>query len=105
MGLVFFTCVGRRCSKSFPARGDASIPTTHPHRSRPYAMGLVLLCVLICCECAFGLPRLHAQGTAFDHTVPTLDETCNQAYYSPDGNPFRPAQGPHPARRNLSCCH
>ncbi len=30
----------RRCSQSFnclPARGDASIPTTHPHLSRPYA--------------------------------------------------------------------
>ncbi len=31
----------RMCSQSytcFPARGDASIPTTRPHRSRPYAV-------------------------------------------------------------------
>src|SRR6266446_6813147 len=67
---------------------------------RRYAMGLVLLCVLICCERAFGLPRLHAQGTAFDHTAPALDETCNQAYYSPDGNPFQLCPGPYPGGGN-----
>src|SRR5258708_4539371 len=71
-----------------------------PHLPRPYVMGIVLLCVLICCECAFGLPRLHAQGTAFDHTVPALDETCNQAYYSPDGNPFQLCPGPYPGGGN-----
>jgi hypothetical protein len=67
---------------------------------RHYVMGMVLLCVLMCCECAFGLPRLHAQGTAFDHTAPALDETCNQAYYSPDGNPFQLCPGPYPGGGN-----
>src|SRR5260221_446483 len=77
MRLALFPCVGR----------DPGLLSGR--LKRHYEMGLVLLCVLICCECAFGLPRLHAQGTAFDHTAPALDETCNQAYYSPDGNPFQ----------------
>src|SRR6266851_904662 len=43
--LVWHLCTQpliRRCSQSYnclPARGDASIPTTHAHLSRPYAMG------------------------------------------------------------------
>src|SRR6266446_3761327 len=39
----------RRCSQSYnvlPAKGDASIPTTRPHLSRPYAARVCGLSVL-----------------------------------------------------------
>ncbi len=88
MRLALFKCVGR----------DPGLLSGR--LKRHHVMGIVLLCVLMCCECAFGLPRLHAQGTAFDHTAPTLDETCNQAYYSPDGNPFQLCPGPYPGGGN-----
>lgn len=88
MRLAVFPCVGR----------DPGVLSGR--LKRRYVMGIVLLCVLMCCACAFGLPRLHAQGAAFDHTAPGLDETCNHAYYSPDGNPFQLCPGPYPGGGN-----
>src|SRR5258708_38454262 len=67
-------------------------------------LGLLFLGMLLCCECALTLPPLRAPAAAFDHTAPTLDETCNQAYYSPDGNPFQLCPGPYPGGGSCVRC-
>src|SRR5258707_3175178 len=35
--LLLMIRIGSQSDHYLPARGDASIPTTHPHRARPYA--------------------------------------------------------------------
>jgi len=61
-------------------------------RMRPrysiHLLGLLFLGMLLCCEFALTIPLLHTPVAAFDHTASTLDESCNQAFYSPDGNPL-----------------
>jgi len=63
-------------------------------------LGLLFLGMLLCCECALTLPPLRASAAAFEHTAPTLDATCTQASYSPDGNPFQLCPGPYPGGGN-----
>src|SRR6266571_7359896 len=63
-------------------------------------LGFLLFFVLIGLELAVTQPQLRAQVTVFDHTAATLDETCHQAFYSPDGNPFQLCPGPYPGGGN-----
>src|SRR5260370_36031024 len=44
-------------------------------------------------------PPLHTSVAAFDHTA-SMVESCNQAFYSPDCNPFQLCPGPYPGERN-----
>jgi len=73
-------------------------------RMRPrysiHLLGLLFLGMLLCCEFALTIPLLHTPVAAFDHTASTLDESCNQAFYSPDGNPFQLCPGPYPGGGN-----
>lgn len=39
-------------------------------------------------------------ASAESHTRPTVDLTCNKAFYSPDGNPFPLCPGPYPIGGN-----
>src|SRR5258708_25738422 len=63
-------------------------------------LGLLFLGMFLCCEFALTIPLLHTPVAAFDHTASTLDDSCNQAFYSPDGNPFQLCPGPYPGGGN-----
>src|SRR5260221_528352 len=41
-----------------------------------------------------------AHASSFNHTSATVDSSCNQAYFSPDGNPFTLCPGPYPTGGN-----
>ena len=44
-------------------------------------------------------PPVEAQS-ALSHTAPTVDQSCKQGFYSPDGNPYQLCPGPFPAGGN-----
>ena len=62
----------------------------------------VLICLISLAFGVFNLPQVYANNLnpTFDHTMPTVDSTCSQAYYSSDGNPFQLCPGPFPTGGN-----
>src|SRR5579872_3057116 len=42
----------------------------------------------------------NASANSFNHTDPGADYSCNQVYFSPDGNPFPLCPGPYPGGGN-----
>src|SRR6185437_16633803 len=70
------------------------------HQISP-ALPLLLVCAFV--SIALGqsiIPQVNAQPAPLDHTISTVDATCTQAYYSPDGNPFQLCPGPYPGGGN-----
>ncbi|GAC1422810.1 MAG: hypothetical protein PVS3B3_34910 [Ktedonobacteraceae bacterium] len=70
----------------------------HPvHRGHVIRMfGVFLLLVLVCVEFISLVPQVHAHS----HTSPTVDTTCKNVGFSPDGNPFPLCPGPFPTGGN-----
>jgi CHAP domain len=48
------------------------------------------------------LGMVQVRASSFDHTVPTVDSSCTQAHFSPDGNPFPLCPGPFPIGGNCT---
>ena len=64
-------------------------------------LGVVLLVILISVEIGplIGHSAL-AQITSLNHTVQSVDETCHQTTFSPDGNPYALCPGAYPRGGN-----
>src|SRR5947209_4532015 len=64
-------------------------------------LGVVFLIILICIEIGpFIGHSVFAQITSVNHTAQSVDTTCRQASFSPDGNPFVLCPGPFPRGGN-----
>src|SRR5438105_2678703 len=64
-------------------------------------LGVVFLIILICIEIGpFIGHSVFAQITSVNHTAQSVDTTCRQASFSPDGNPFVLCPGPYPGGGN-----
>lgn len=73
----------------------------HPASRRYFLHGLALFLLLATVIIQFAPPNaLLASAQTQNHTVPTVNETCNRAYYSNDGNPFQLCPGPFPVGGN-----
>src|SRR5229473_2757457 len=60
-------------------------------------LGVLLLVILLCIEMGSMVGHsVYAQLTPLNHTVGSVDESCRQISYSPDGNPFGLCPGPYP---------
>ncbi len=57
-----------------------------------------LICLISIIWVEFGM--VHVRASAFDHTASTVHSNCNQAHFSPDGNPFPLCPGPFPIGGN-----
>src|SRR6266446_4397682 len=81
---------------------DRRKPSGSPkHHQIKQILSLLLVCV--CISLALGrdiIPQANAQPAPLDHTMSTVDASCTQAYYSPDGNPFQLCPGPYPGGGN-----
>ncbi|HCP73445.1 MAG TPA: hypothetical protein DIU08_02245, partial [Ktedonobacter sp.] len=64
-------------------------------------MGVVFLIILIGIEIGPLIGHsVFAEITPLNHTNPSVDDTCRQISYSPDGNPFGLCPGPYPQGGN-----
>ena len=61
-----------------------------------HIFGVCLLLVLVGIEFVSLAPQVDAHS----HTSPTVDETCNNVGFSPDGNPYALCPGPFPGGGN-----
>ena len=61
-----------------------------------HIFGVCLLLSLVCVEFIALVPQVDAQS----HTSPTVDTTCKNVGFSPDGNPFPLCPGPFPSGGN-----
>ena len=61
-----------------------------------HLLGVCLLLMLVCIEFVSLVPQVDAQS----HTSPTVNNTCKNVGFSPDGNPFPLCPGPFPAGGN-----
>ncbi len=57
-----------------------------------------LLCLASMLWVELGMVQVRA--SSFDHTAPTVNSSCTQAHFSPDGNPFPLCPGPFPIGGN-----
>ena len=61
-----------------------------------HILGVCLLLSMVCIEFTSLVPQVDAQS----HTSPTVDTTCKNVGFSPDGNPFPLCPGPFPTGGN-----
>ena len=61
-----------------------------------HILGICLLLSMVCIEFISLVPQADAQS----HTSPTVDTTCKNVGFSPDGNPFPLCPGPFPTGGN-----
>ncbi len=79
----------------WPAVRNIKPPHVHLDRRRIiHIFAVIFLISIIWIE--FGM----AHASSFNHTSATVDSSCNQAYFSPDGNPFTLCPGPYPTGGN-----
>ncbi len=79
-----------------------AVPNLKPlfvNLNRRYFMHIfALICLISIIWVEFGM--VHVRASAFDHTASTVHSNCNQAHFSPDGNPFPLCPGPFPIGGN-----
>jgi CHAP domain-containing protein len=67
---------------------------------RHFIFMFALICLTSIIWVELGMVQVHA--TSFDHTAPTVNNSCTQAHFSPDGNPFPLCPGPFPIGGNCT---